>query len=133
MGVVGPNHGLTVRPPRIENGAEGLEHMGVAQIPALGRAIIHDPVVGFGITDQPGIGGRIQPVVAVFPGGQASLEKVGQHPDDRALTLGIALGHGHPPIGLGVSHPGLEAAVTFARHLRRFGIRLVQVVEDGGD
>src|SRR5215218_8831370 len=52
MRVVGPDHGLGSGAPRLEQVLESFEHVGVAQIPGLRAAIIHDAVVALSRGDQ---------------------------------------------------------------------------------
>lgn len=48
MGIMRPNHGLGLGPVSFEDMAQGLEHVRITQIPGLGTAIVHDPVVALG-------------------------------------------------------------------------------------
>src|SRR3546814_9002488 len=66
MAVVRPDDGLGLRPLRVQQLAERLEHMRVAQVPAFRRAMIHDPVIFLGILDEPGVGMGVEELVAVL-------------------------------------------------------------------
>src|SRR3546814_2519016 len=66
MAVVRPDDGLGLRPLRVQQLAERLEHMRVAQVPAFRRAMIHDPVIFLGILDEPDVGMAVEELVAVL-------------------------------------------------------------------
>src|SRR3546814_19925333 len=80
MAVVRPDDGLGLWPLRVQQLAERLEHMRVAQVPAFRRAMIHDPVIFLGILDEPGVGMGVEELVAVLRCiVQAVLQQLPQH------------------------------------------------------
>ena len=110
--------------------AQGLEHVRVAQVPALRAAIVHDPVVALGRRDQPRVLRRVQEVVAVLRRIiELLLEQGLALLDDGPLALGIAPAERRAAIGHGVPLPGREASVPLARRGTGFGIDPVQIVE----
>src|SRR5213596_671526 len=65
MRVVGPDNCLGLWSPRLEQMAERLEHMRVAQIPGFGAAVIHDAVISLGRRDQARVLRRVKEALAV--------------------------------------------------------------------
>lgn len=53
VGVVLPDHGLGVRAAEGEQRFQRVEHVLVAQVPGLGGAVVHDPVVAQDLADGP--------------------------------------------------------------------------------
>ena len=65
MGVMRPDHRLRSVTARFQNMDKCLEHMGVAQIPGFGAAVVHDAIVALGGRDQPCVLRRIDEAVRV--------------------------------------------------------------------
>ena len=64
--VVRPHHRLGALAAMAEQVLQGLEHVAVAQVPALGAAVVHGAVVALGGGDQPGILRGIEELLAVM-------------------------------------------------------------------
>ena len=90
MAVMRPDHGLRVRPLGVEQLAQSLEHVGVAQIPAFGRAFVHRAIISLRILDETGIGGGIEPFLAILR--------------DVAQALGLELAQHRAPRAPGSAH-----------------------------
>lgn len=69
MRVVRPDHCLRLGTLRLEDMPQGLEHVGIAQIPRFGASVIHDPIVAFGGCDKTRVLRRVQEAVRVVRDG----------------------------------------------------------------
>ena len=129
MAVVRPDDRLRLWPLRFEQVLERLEHVRVAQIPALRAAIIHDAVIALCGCDQPRILRCVEKAVTV------ALSIVEPLFEQRAalfdyclLAFGIAVGQHRTIISCRVPLPRGKAAIAFARDLRCLGINPVEIL-----
>jgi hypothetical protein len=58
---------------KIQQRLERFEHMSVAQIPGCARAVIHDPIVAFGIGDQARVLNSVEEPLSIVLGIGAAL------------------------------------------------------------
>ena len=113
---------------------QGLEHMAVAEIPGLGAAIVHDPIIALGGGDQARILGGIQKTVAVVRLViELLLQQVAELGNDGGLALAVAFGQDRPTVGRWLALPGRQATVALTRDSRRVRIDFVEVLEHGRD
>ena len=134
MRVVRPHHRLgAVAAPRQEL-LERLEHMPVAQVPGLGRSVIHDPVIALGRGNEARILRGIEEIFTV-PGfvEQSLFKKLAQHRDHGGLTFGVAGAEHCAAVGRRIMLPGRQAAVPLARDAGSLGIDLVEIFDHGPD
>src|SRR2546421_197944 len=129
-----PDDGLGGCPLCVEYMCQGLEHVGVAEIPGFGATIVHDPVIALGGCDQAGILSGIQKIVAVVRLViKPLLQQVTELGNNGALAFAVTFGQDRPTVGRWFALPGRQATVTLTRDGRSVWIDFVEVLKHGSD
>jgi hypothetical protein len=119
VGVVFPDDSSRVGPIERQQRLERVEHVGVSQVPRRRRAVIHRPVIPFGVGDDAGVLSRVEEALTVFESiVEAFFEHVSQHGDNGMLRALVATDEHRLPVACWASGSRRSTVNTsFARRL----------------
>lgn len=100
MGIMRPDNCLGLRSTRLEEMFERLEHVRVAQVPGFRAAIVHDPIVALGGSDQACVLRRVQKTFAILSSVfKPTLKEFPTLIDHRLFAFAVAFCKHRPSVG----------------------------------